>query len=677
VGARAIAVVLAFVAAGCQDYNFNPVGHCLLQPGSQRFTLSSVSSADVLFVVDDSNSMGGEQARLSVAFTDFVDNLTTTNIARARSGLLPLDFHVAVTTTSVFYNREPLSSQTCSNTCGKETGTLTCCAGAAPVYGPRQCSPGGPASQCPVTGTSCSNACDGLKGDWYCCAGNGSYPPDAINDKGGAPIRCDAAGLPCGKLQTHYDFAGQCATRGVAFDEMPFPDGDFVGIATTTGTPSANPRVLHFDKRLYYTWDDANPSAGKNGQGFTMAQLKGFFEQNVMVGTCGSPQEQGLAASRHAVEHALSGLQRDTYTYDPARGMDRNSTPLTQSKFTVTNGIPSADAPASWPSPNSKLVMVYVGDEDDCSSPADPAAGVLMLDTDYAGHDACTLDASAPSPKEATVASFVDYFTGLGRPVGAAFVVSARSQANDSDCRNDDCYADICCDRACTSAPPYNLSNVCAYDVCGGQAPGTRFLQTASQLKSKGSDVVVGSVCGDFRGVLHDVAEIVKPPQTLTLPTLPAEGAIAILRIASSTGVTRKICGRPLVPRRPVNYTRTEAESLGAGADWWFSPTADPAPPYDPDSASTAAPVAVPTKFVYINPKGSCIANPGETYSADYLGVVPQPPPGQPVTKGGCDPAFGAADCQAKLGGHVQDWQCSLIPGVTPAWGTCTCGGGS
>jgi hypothetical protein len=679
VGARAIAVVVAFVAAGCQDYNFNPVGHCLLQPGSQHFTLSNVSSADVLFVVDDSNSMAGKQANLANAFSDFVENLTSTNIGRAQGGLLPLDFHVAVTTTSVFYNRAPLTAQTCSDTCGAEAGKATCCVGTAPVYGPRRCTAGGPASQCPVSGTSCSNACSGLKGEWYCCvAADGSYPPNAINSVGGDPVRCDpkAVLLPCGQLQTHYDFAGVCnlPTKGVAYDQFPFPDGDFVG--STSITPlGANPRVLHFDKRLYYTWDPLHPQAGQNGQGFTMDELKRFFVQNVAVGTCGSPQEQGLAASFLGIENALAGLQKDTYAYNRALGSDKNSTPVKQAQVSVTNGIPSANAAAVWPGPNSKLVVVYVGDEDDCSSPQDPARGVLMLDSDIAGQDACTADATRPSPKETAVASFVDYLTGLGRPLGAAFIVSARSTTDPSSCSNGTCYADYCCDLSCSSTcqsgpPP-------AGSVCGGLAPGTRFIQAATQLKAKGADVVVGTVCSDFGPTLNSVAEIVKPPQTLSLPSLPAESAIAILRIASANGTTRKICKPALVPLRPTNYTRSQAEETGA--DWWFSATGEPGPPYDPDSVSTAAPVAIPTKFVYINPKGSCIANPGETYSADYLGVVPQPPPGQPVTTGGCDPAIGAADCQAKLGGQVQDWQCSPIPGdaTTPAWGTCTCGGGT
>jgi Mg-chelatase subunit ChlD len=87
VRARALAAFLAATAAGCQDYNFNPVGHCVIQPGSQRFTLSSVSTADVLFVIDDSGSMGGEQAALARNFDAFIANLDRTNAARASGGM--------------------------------------------------------------------------------------------------------------------------------------------------------------------------------------------------------------------------------------------------------------------------------------------------------------------------------------------------------------------------------------------------------------------------------------------------------------------------------------------------------------------------------------------------------------------------------------------------------------
>ena len=97
---RALLPFALLAAAGCQDYNFNPVGHCLVQPGTERFTLSDVSTADVLFVVDDSGSMGGEQVKLARAFGRFIQNLDDTNAARAGNGLQPIDFHLAVTTTS-------------------------------------------------------------------------------------------------------------------------------------------------------------------------------------------------------------------------------------------------------------------------------------------------------------------------------------------------------------------------------------------------------------------------------------------------------------------------------------------------------------------------------------------------------------------------------------------------
>src|SRR5512143_3625060 len=119
------ACALAVLAAGCQDYNFNPVGHCFIQPGTERVPLSNISSADVLFVVDDSGSMGGEQAKLASNFTYFIDNLDASNAARAAAGLLPFDFHIAVTTTSVFWNFQ--TGNTCSSSCAGAAGQLVCC----------------------------------------------------------------------------------------------------------------------------------------------------------------------------------------------------------------------------------------------------------------------------------------------------------------------------------------------------------------------------------------------------------------------------------------------------------------------------------------------------------------------------------------------------------------------
>jgi hypothetical protein len=161
--------------------------------------------------------------------------------------------------------------------------------------------------------------------------------------------------------------------------------------------------------------------------------------------------------------------------------------------------------------------------------------------------------------------------------------------------------------------------------------------------------VVAGSICDpDFGKLLEDVAEIVKPPQTLSLPSDPAESRIALLRIADENGTTRKVCGAPLAPDATNTTSLTAAQATGA--DWWFTASDDP-----------GVPVTV-SRFVYINPNGSCRANPGESYSAEYLGVVP---------------ASGCAtdtDCTQALGGQPGAYSCFVPQGL--GRGTCTCATG-
>jgi hypothetical protein len=634
-GARGALVLLLALAAACQDYNFNPVGHCLIQPSSERVTLSNISTADVLFVIDDSGSMGGEQASLANNFNLFISNLDAANAARVGAGLEPFDFHIAVTSTSVFFNFE--TGFTCSSSCAGAAGQLVCCSGngAAPMRRPKACTSN---ADCTVAGTTCGTNCTQLKGENYCCnQTTGAFPAGAISEI----VPCSNAGATCGTLETHYSFAG-CggSSPGVAVDQWPYPRGDFVSW-TSGGT--ANPRVLHFDKQLY-------TGSGTNRQGFTRQDLVSFFaggvaggstvQGNAITGTCGSGQEQGLAAARLALEKAVGNQQKDTYAIAAGKQAAWNATTRT------------AGAAAEWPHPNSKLVLVFIGDEDDCSSPLDPSGGVVMTGQGVPGNDACTQDPTKPAPNghklQDVATQFVDYFTNLGRPVGAAFIQSFVSGTSNSSCSGDTCQPGICCQPGCGGA-------VCGQDSqCGGQAAGNRFFRAANELRGRGADVVVGSICDDFGSLLGQIAEIVKPPSGLTLPTQPAESAIALLRIADTGGKTRKVCGRPLAPTSP-NYTFQQAKDTGA--DWWFTATRDP-----------GGPVAV-SQFVYINPQGKCIANPGETYSADYLGQLPA---------GGCQTD---SECAQKLGGAANAWTCfagmsgNVCAAPTVAQpGTCICG---
>ena len=618
---HAPSLLLLVAAAGCQDYNFNPVGHCLIQPGSKSVTLSSISTADVLFVVDDSGSMGGDQAALAANFTTFVANLNQTNADRVAAGLDPIDFHLAVTTTSVFYNAPTTAS--CRSDCPGAAGSLVCCNTSggtplSPLQAVKDC-----AADTDCTGTDkCRTDCAGFLGEGVCCDPTTKVVTETV------AVACQAAGADCGDLQRHYRFASGCV-QGVATDGALFPHGGFVGLGT-------NPRVLHFDKELY----PSPPSAGAvNKQGFTSAQLEGWFEQNVVVGTCGSGQEQGLQAGRLAVQKATA-------------------TPTQQQDTVDATGKPSAGTPAQWPHDASKMVLVFVGDEDDCSSKEDAQAGVIL--SGAPGADTCVADASLPAAerKQFPVSDLVDSFFALanGRPLGAAFVVSTQS----GTCQDDTCTPGQCCSLDC----PGSIGVCTRTATCGGQAAGTRFLDAASQLKSRGADVVVGSICGEFGNTLGRIADIVKPPAGLVLPTQPAGSDITQLRITTAQGTTRKTC------RGPAPATLDATGARAAGWDWWFTATRDQVT--DAQLQPTA-----PSTFIYINhTTGSCEANPGETYTADYLGRLPA---------SGCQTR---ADCYAALGGHKASptdpeiWTCfagtnadGTFTAPTPAApGTCVCG---
>jgi hypothetical protein len=493
---------------------------------------------------------------------------------------------------------------------------------------PEKCD--GPGDSC--ASGECRNDCLSYLGEYVCCDATSRIPAHTQQ------VACTAVGDPCGDLRTHYRFQTGC-TAGSALGKNGqfYPQGDFVAL-------NANPRVIHFDKELYSC---ATPPCTVNRQGYTSAQLQSYFRDNIVVGTCGSGQEQGLEAARLAVEKALAGEQRDTVS---------------------ETGVPG-DVPAAWPhddpatpEKDSKLVVVFVGDEDDCSSPADPNLGVVL--SGNPGADSCVADADKPPEqrKQFSVASLVDGIVELadGRPIGAAFIVSARSGGTDV-CQDEACTPAICCDHACTGS-----ASVCTTNTCGGQASGTRLLQAAGALRARGADVVAGSVCDpNFDQILIRIAEIVKPPSGLMLPSQPATEEITLVRIAGPDGKTRKTC------TGPAPATMTAADARAARYDWWFTATREQVTEAQQDPTGVS-------RFIYINHEtDNCEASPGETYSADYLGRLPA---------AGCSGATAEeadASCVNALGGRAGDWTCyagvdandrCVVPDGAPVVGTCICG---
>ncbi len=416
--ALAIAALVAAsvaVVGGCQSYNFNPVGSCLFQPGQKQVKLGDVTTADILFVVDDSNSMDPKQQLLAQNFSSFIGSLVTAQAERAANGLEPFDFHIAVTTSSVFRYYQG------------------------------------------------------------------------------------------GSLSTSFEtpLISGCVT-GVASAGAPYPQGNFVAYGS-------NPKVLHFTKTL--AWSSCSPATGT----CTDSQINALIQQfvgtcsaggalcstsctgtcsggNVEVGSCGSGEEQGLQGARLAMQKAVGGSQ----------------------------GL----AAGEFPHVGAKLVVVWVGDEDDCSN--DPTNPIVL--SGGVGADSCVADKSLPTDqqKEYRIADLTDYFAGLVAPsgqapsaahpyvsLGAAFIVAANrcTASNPTTCAPAD---------ASHVQSPASCTGTAQYACAGAFSAGIRFLQLADAFQARSYDVIEGTVCEAFGPLLEGIADLVKAPSTLRLSSLPA-----------------------------------------------------------------------------------------------------------------------------------------------------------
>ena len=74
---------------------------------------------------------------------------------------------------------------------------------------------------------------------------------------------------------------------------------------------------------------------------------------------------------------------------------------------------------------------------------------------------------------------------------------------------------------------------------CGGNA---------GSFCCKNGALALSTPAAGFAPILSRVAEIVKPPSALLLPTQPADAAVTMLRITRGDGTTRTICTGPADP---------------------------------------------------------------------------------------------------------------------------------
>ena len=123
-----------------------------------------------------------------------------------------------------------------------------------------------------------------------------------------------------------------------------------------------------------------------------------------------------------------------------------------------------------------------------------------------------------------------------------------------------------------------------------------------------------------------------------------------LVRIESADGKSSRYC---------VGPAKSQAELDTKIADWEFVDCKTGAGAFGGQT----------TACISINhATGHCEPNAGESYVAQYLGIVPSPTADNPL--GGCAVV---SDCQKSLGGALTDWTCT--PVGSSGRGTCTCGG--
>jgi hypothetical protein len=109
-------VLLAFLSAqffGCQDYPYEEVQASVTNVVWQPYEVTVSAKADILFVVDNSGSMAGEQRQLAESFREFTSKL------EEKFGE---EYHIAIVTTGMESDGCPQCSDVYKSSCINPTG---------------------------------------------------------------------------------------------------------------------------------------------------------------------------------------------------------------------------------------------------------------------------------------------------------------------------------------------------------------------------------------------------------------------------------------------------------------------------------------------------------------------------------------------------------------------------
>ena len=105
--------LFAFVIPACQDYNYEEVLGSITNIVRDAEVVNVSSKADILFVIDNSGSMAGEQRQLAESFRGF------TNALEEKFGD---DYHIAMITTGMESTGCPRCSDIYTSSCTNSTG---------------------------------------------------------------------------------------------------------------------------------------------------------------------------------------------------------------------------------------------------------------------------------------------------------------------------------------------------------------------------------------------------------------------------------------------------------------------------------------------------------------------------------------------------------------------------
>jgi hypothetical protein len=91
-------IALAILVSGCLDRELKPLNPCLVSGVSRKVSIKNIDKIDLLFMVDNSNSMADEQQSLKEQFPKLINVLTTGERAPGDPDPFPAvtDLHVGV-----------------------------------------------------------------------------------------------------------------------------------------------------------------------------------------------------------------------------------------------------------------------------------------------------------------------------------------------------------------------------------------------------------------------------------------------------------------------------------------------------------------------------------------------------------------------------------------------------